>query len=431
MKQLNYVEKFRCIGGSCPDNCCIGWEVEIDQKTYKKYETVKNVELEYLFKKHLYVFEDSYDPEVDYAHVILKKNKQCPFLNEEHLCKIHAACGEDFLSNVCSTYPRMTNRIDGELEQTLSVSCPEAIKLMLFQEEPLHWVTLPNEPERKIVNMAFSTKASHFKKHPARHFHSIRKTTVDVLQNRRFSIELRLVLLGMFMTQLQEKIDLGKIAEIPNLCETYQRKDKHEALLKAELGPGRKKFDDLSHGTLQLQMMTIMLKQLKLNTDVDSEVFKQAMKSFISDYHLPMDKGAKTIVTAHDFEMAAEFKEDQKKYYQPYFDTREHFMENFLINHVYKNLYPFTESERVIEVYGLFVLRFIFIKASLIHLGALNKGLTDDLVASSIQVFSKVVEHHRSYLVELAPQINRLKRSDFDSMSALLKDSTNDRKFTL
>lgn len=32
-----YLDKFKCIGIKCEDNCCQGWSIDIDKKTYKKY----------------------------------------------------------------------------------------------------------------------------------------------------------------------------------------------------------------------------------------------------------------------------------------------------------------------------------------------------------------------------------------------------------
>ena len=35
MEQIypDYYEHFACIGGECRHNCCIGWEIDIDEKT--------------------------------------------------------------------------------------------------------------------------------------------------------------------------------------------------------------------------------------------------------------------------------------------------------------------------------------------------------------------------------------------------------------
>ena len=32
----NYYKEFSCIAGSCPDICCAGWQIVIDNKTLKK-----------------------------------------------------------------------------------------------------------------------------------------------------------------------------------------------------------------------------------------------------------------------------------------------------------------------------------------------------------------------------------------------------------
>lgn len=33
-----YVENFHCLAGLCPDSCCKGWEVVIDEPTLQTYQ---------------------------------------------------------------------------------------------------------------------------------------------------------------------------------------------------------------------------------------------------------------------------------------------------------------------------------------------------------------------------------------------------------
>lgn len=33
----DYYESFRCIDSSCRDNCCIGWEIDIDREALERY----------------------------------------------------------------------------------------------------------------------------------------------------------------------------------------------------------------------------------------------------------------------------------------------------------------------------------------------------------------------------------------------------------
>ena len=42
MKQYrpSYYKDFRCIAGACSDNCCIGWEIDIDPQTDAFYQSV-------------------------------------------------------------------------------------------------------------------------------------------------------------------------------------------------------------------------------------------------------------------------------------------------------------------------------------------------------------------------------------------------------
>ena len=35
-----YFNEFACIGGACEDNCCIGWEVDIDDESLEVYNSV-------------------------------------------------------------------------------------------------------------------------------------------------------------------------------------------------------------------------------------------------------------------------------------------------------------------------------------------------------------------------------------------------------
>ena len=84
----NYYKEFSCIAGSCPDTCCAGWQIVIDNKTLKKYQHFKGP-----FHNRLY-------NDIDWKeHVFRQYNRRCAFLNEENLCKYHT----DFLRSEMHT----------------------------------------------------------------------------------------------------------------------------------------------------------------------------------------------------------------------------------------------------------------------------------------------------------------------------------------
>lgn len=36
----HYYKDFKCIAGACTDTCCAGWDVDVDDKSYRYYKTV-------------------------------------------------------------------------------------------------------------------------------------------------------------------------------------------------------------------------------------------------------------------------------------------------------------------------------------------------------------------------------------------------------
>ena len=65
----NYYKEFSCIAGSCPDTCCAGWQIVIDNKTLKKYQHFKGP------------FHNRLHNDIDWKeHVFRQYNRRCAFL---------------------------------------------------------------------------------------------------------------------------------------------------------------------------------------------------------------------------------------------------------------------------------------------------------------------------------------------------------------
>lgn len=151
VNSLAYVNGFKCIGGHCPDSCCIGWDVDIDQAAYKKYKKFQSGPLSTIVKHHLYRNESMYDPNIDYAKVKLKTNKWCPFLNDDKWCLIQKSYGEQALSHVCQSFPRIVNQLNGIWEMSLTLSCPIAAERLFLSENSTASTTLVVEKKPKVT----------------------------------------------------------------------------------------------------------------------------------------------------------------------------------------------------------------------------------------------------------------------------------------
>ena len=96
----NYYNKFKCIADKCKHSCCIGWEIDIDDTTLKKYNNLKS-DFANRLKSNISL--------ANAPHFKLDKSERCPFLNEQGLCDIILNEGEDMLCQICADHPRFRN----------------------------------------------------------------------------------------------------------------------------------------------------------------------------------------------------------------------------------------------------------------------------------------------------------------------------------
>lgn len=128
----SYYSQFHCIGGSCPDSCCIGWEVDIDEETYNYYKSIKGP---FGDRLRAHIKEDGTD-----RYFPLCEGGRCPFLNRENLCDIITQLGEESLAQVCMEYPRYFLE-KGDYEQIdLSLSCMELGRIFFEDPDPIEYI---------------------------------------------------------------------------------------------------------------------------------------------------------------------------------------------------------------------------------------------------------------------------------------------------
>ncbi len=130
----DYYNKFKCIGDKCKNNCCIGWEIDIDKKTLEFYKTkadiTKNIE---------------FSPT---PHFKLGSDERCPFLNKDNLCEIIKKYGKDGLCQICSDHPRFRNFFESRTEIGIGMCCEAATEIILNNDFKL--IAIENSPKTKI-----------------------------------------------------------------------------------------------------------------------------------------------------------------------------------------------------------------------------------------------------------------------------------------
>ncbi|MBQ4556932.1 MAG: flagellin lysine-N-methylase [Clostridia bacterium] len=172
----DYYKDFKCIASRCKYNCCIGWEIDIDDDTAAFYKTVGGD-----IGKRL--CENIANEGTE--HFILGENERCPFLNKNNLCDIIIELGEEHICTICQKHPRFENELPGRVETGLGMACEEAARLILSKKTPTRLIG-GGESDDEIINL--------------------RDEIIVALQNRCDDIDTRVCrMLDMCNTSLPQK----------------------------------------------------------------------------------------------------------------------------------------------------------------------------------------------------------------------------------
>ena len=158
-----YYEAFRCTAGACRHNCCIGWEIDIDDTSAARYTALPGE----MGERIRAAIEPGEPP-----HFRLCDAGRCAMLREDNLCEIQRTLGEGALCDICRDHPRYRVFLPGRTEIGLGLCCEEAARLLLSQTEK---VTLCGEvsatPPRETVELLL-----------------FRQKLLDAAQDRRLSL---------------------------------------------------------------------------------------------------------------------------------------------------------------------------------------------------------------------------------------------------
>jgi lysine-N-methylase len=117
-----YYSAFKCIADKCKHNCCIGWEIDIDNETLEKYLALDGGYGEEIKRS----VDDDPTP-----HFRLGYRERCPHLSENGLCRIITELSESYLCEICREHPRFYNFTSYGAEVGLGMACEEACGMIL------------------------------------------------------------------------------------------------------------------------------------------------------------------------------------------------------------------------------------------------------------------------------------------------------------
>lgn len=197
-------KKFQCIGGNCTDNCCIGWEICIDQQSLEYYKNIQG-QLGEKLKKSIEKEDDEYR--------FTMCNGRCTFLNEKNLCELIVGLGEESLCDICREHPRFYEDFGVRQEAGLGLCCEEAVRLLLEHEVPLKFEMVENEDDdQETENYEWFPELD-----------VARTLFFQILQNREVSWNVRLMDMLVLTDKIQEQINKENPSGIWEVLEKYKQ----------------------------------------------------------------------------------------------------------------------------------------------------------------------------------------------------------------
>ena len=203
----HYYRKFKCTADKCPDTCCAGWQIVIDEESLEKYHKFEGP------------FGNRLANSIDWREGVFKQyeNKRCAFLDENNLCDIYTEAGPEMFCRTCKTYPRHFEEFENVREISLAMSCPEAAKLILEPKEPVTFITVDKKYKEEIYdefNFFLYSKLV-----------DAREIIIQILQDRTWPIRERMAMVFAFTHDLQSRIYRGDVAGMELVFERYTKKD--------------------------------------------------------------------------------------------------------------------------------------------------------------------------------------------------------------
>jgi lysine-N-methylase len=191
-----YVTAFQCTGGDCPDTCCSAWSINVDKETFQRYRREVNTTIKPLIQKFLVQIDKNSSS--GHGKLNLREaDAHCGMHSNDQMCHIQQQLGEDALSNTCYIYPRYVVQVGDGFEQSLTLSCPEAARLALTQDDAFEFVSA-----EFTTRLATTTVVSSMNGFSIDAMNEVRIFLIQLFQTPVLSNTERLVAIGWLCQQL-------------------------------------------------------------------------------------------------------------------------------------------------------------------------------------------------------------------------------------
>jgi lysine-N-methylase len=362
---------------------------------------------------------------------------KCPMLSEHNLCRVHSECGEEYLSHVCATYPRIIDYVANVQEKSLSLSCPEAARQVLLDPNLFKadlsgaGQTSPTSSSTDLLrkdatDRDLRQKSDHAKEERGgigfepglltsaqlapgvsaravqapqgavgielllHYFWPIRESVLSLVRNRMYSVWQRMFMLGVFCRRM-------------------------DAIARGELNRTVPDFLDDFAASVAVGGLTAAMDTLPVDLEAQLDVVLQLAGMMLHRSNIP-PRFAETVAAftsgigngpnATLQSLTAQYALAHDLYYAPFMAKNPHILENYLVNTIIRCIFPFGKeagkpdsATTMSYQFALLTAQFSLMKGLMIGVAGYHRdGLANEHVVKTFQTASKHFEHHPEFL---------------------------------
>jgi lysine-N-methylase len=342
-----------------------------------------------------------------FASIRMLPSEECPFLSDERLCRIQQELGERYLCKTCSQYPRHYHSVDRIEECSLSLSCPEAGRLVLLDP-----ALLASSTTRYKARWDKSVSCTH----PLRTFFwPIREFVLQLILNRSYALWQRMFLLGIFCQRLDAIARAEDKRTFPEFLRDFS------AVVAA--GNLRGPMETIpGNAGLQLKLVTELVRLGVSDVARRRPWVEQCLSAF--------DSGVGHVANASFEEQIASYAAAFARDYEPFMRNHPWILENYLVNELIGWAFPFGpalfQPDGKFDFTALFAqlaIQFGILKGLLIGVaGFHHQAFADAHVVQTVQVVSRQFEHSQQFLHDSYAFLGGQKLADVAGLTTLLRN---------
>lgn len=374
MNMPDFALDFQCERAKCKDKCCNRFDIiYFSKESYNTLITCNNPKVQTIAKKNLKINQAS-NTKYDYA--FLKPKGACKFLDKSGNCLIKDSLGEKYLGFPCVSYPKAYINMCGELDTCTLSSCPQMLKKMLNQESGIKFTKVQrnlskNNPGQKYTDIY--NKYTSF-------IPELKHMAINLLQNRNFTIQKRLLLMATFYNHLDKLFEV-KDPKCTEFVKLYSNKLSDEEYISI--------FKNFKSSFKEQLVLCYLLFEIMLRSNYNDEV------DHLLDFIAELADG----VDVKDMqEITQKYKTAYKNYYIPFEEQYGYMIENILVDECFSNGIPFLYFNSMSDSVLFLTVYFSMLRA-LICMNAIKKQSkpTPDEVFTLIYAIAKRFEPTEHY----------------------------------